>query len=34
MEDDHMIEALAANGSNHPFHIRSVPSRAVQKELR
>ena len=28
MEDDHMIEALAANGSNHPFDIGTLPRRA------
>ena len=28
MEDDHMIEALTANGSNHPFDIGSLPRRA------
>ncbi len=25
MEHDHMIEALAPNGTNHPFHIGSLP---------
>src|SRR5664279_4369604 len=25
MENDHMIEALAPNGANHPLHVRSLP---------
>jgi hypothetical protein len=28
MEHDHMIEALASNGTNHPLHIRSLPRRS------
>ena len=28
MEDDHMIEALAANRSNHAFDIGTLPKRA------
>ena len=28
MEHNHMIEALATNGSNHPLHIGSLPRRA------
>jgi hypothetical protein len=28
MEDDHRIEALAANESNHPFDIGTLPRRA------
>ena len=28
MENDHVIEALAANRSNHPFYIGSLPRRA------
>ena len=28
MEHDHMIEALATNGSNHPLYIGSLPRRA------
>src|ERR1019366_5912476 len=28
MEHDHMIEALAPNGSNHPLHVRSLPRRS------
>jgi hypothetical protein len=27
MEHDHMIEALAPNGTNHPLHVRSLPRR-------
>jgi len=25
MEHDHMIEALAPNGTNHPLHVGSLP---------
>jgi hypothetical protein len=32
MEDDHMIEALAANGSNHPFDIGTLPRRARYRQ--
>jgi len=28
MEHDHIIEALASNGSNHSLYIGSLPSRA------
>src|SRR5499427_5720529 len=28
IEHDHMIEALASNGSNHSLHIGSLPRRA------
>ena len=27
MEHDHMIEALATNGTNHPLHVCSLPWR-------
>src|ERR1700745_2007395 len=32
MEHDHMIEALAANGTNHSLHIGSLPRRARCKQ--
>jgi hypothetical protein len=28
IQDDHMIQALPANGSDHPFHIGALPSDA------
>lgn len=28
MEHDYMIEALTPNGTNHPFHVGSLPGRA------
>jgi hypothetical protein len=27
IQDDHMIQALPANGSDHPFHISALPRR-------
>ena len=32
MEHDHMIEALAPNGTNHPLHIGSLPRRSRRAE--
>src|SRR6202795_3239579 len=32
MEHDHMIEALAPNGTNHPLHIGSLPRGARRRQ--
>src|SRR4051795_8271030 len=32
VEDDHVIEALAANGSDHAFHVCALPRRPRRRE--